>query len=143
MAKMIRTAFPRRHLPGSGQAADSPATVRDALSGLPGATGAGELMHAHADRIRNLEMAGGTFGPDAAGLDRSAKRRRERNPGRGERAVVRARTQDQVAGERERGPDVPPPSMTRRRPHLHTRRLPTSASHNGQRPHGRYSAQIE
>jgi hypothetical protein len=23
-------------------------------------------MHAHADRIRNLEMADGTFGPDAA-----------------------------------------------------------------------------
>ena len=77
MAKMIRTAFPRRHLPGRGQAADSPATVRDALSGLPGA---GELMmttrmHARADRIRNLEMVGGIFGPDAAGLDRSAKRR--------------------------------------------------------------------
>jgi len=33
-------------------------------------------------------MAGETFGPDAVGLDRSAKRRRERNPGRGERAVV-------------------------------------------------------
>jgi len=28
-------------------------------------------MHAHSGRIRNLEMAGGTFGPDAAGLDRS------------------------------------------------------------------------
>jgi len=40
-------------------------------------------MHAHTDRIRNLEMTGGTFGPDAAGLDRSAKRRRERNPGCG------------------------------------------------------------
>jgi hypothetical protein len=89
---MIRTAFPRRHLPGSGQAADSPATARDALSGLPGAAGTGELlmttrMHAHTDRIRNLEIAGGTFGPDAAGLD---------------------------------GPGLPPPSTTRRRPHLHT-----------------------
>ena len=30
-------------------------------------------MHARADRIRNLEMASGIFGPDAAGLDRSAK----------------------------------------------------------------------
>jgi len=43
---------------------------------MPGATGADELMmttrmHAHSGRIRNLEMAGGTFGPDAAGLDRS------------------------------------------------------------------------
>jgi hypothetical protein len=44
MAKMIRVAFPRRHLPSSGQAADSLATVRDALSELHGATGTGELM---------------------------------------------------------------------------------------------------
>ena len=49
-------------------------------------------MHARADRIRNLEMVGGIFGPDAAGLDRSAKRRRERNPAAGERVVVRVRT---------------------------------------------------
>ena len=57
-------------------------------------------MHARADRIRNLEMADGTFGPDAAGLDRSAKRRRERNPGRGERVVVRAyfRTRSPTSG---------------------------------------------
>jgi hypothetical protein len=97
-------------------------------------------MHAHTDRIRNPEMIGGTFGPDAAGLDRSAKWRRERNPGRGERVVVRARTQDQVVGERERGPDVPLPSMTRRRPHLHTRtdcphlRLITGSARTGGTP---------
>lgn len=126
MAKMIRTAFPRRRLPGSGQAANSPATARDALSGLPGATGAGQLMmttrmHAHTDRIRNLEMVGATFGPDAAGLDRSAKRRRERNPGGRERVWSGRVLQDQGTDEREGGPDVPPPSMTRQRPHLHTR----------------------
>jgi len=147
MAKMIRTAFPRRHLPAPAKRPTA-RQPRDALSGLPGATGGGELMmttrmHAHTDRIRNLEMAGRTFGPDAAGLDRSAKRRRERNPGRREPVVVRALTSGpghQRAGARPRPTASQHDQSAAASAHAH--RSPTSGPYNGQRPHARYSAQI-
>jgi hypothetical protein len=88
-------------------------------------------------------MAGGTFGPDAAGLDRSAKRWRERNPGRGERVVVRARTS--APGHRRAGARPRPTASQHDQAaaaSAHAHRSPTSAPHNGQCQHARYSAQI-
>ena len=138
MTKMIRTAFPRRHLPGSGQAADSPATARCAQRDAWGHRSRrvdDDDPDARpqwpdpepGDGRRDLRPGRRRLGP-------LAKRGRERNPGRGERVVVRART----SGHRRAGARPRPTASQHDQAaaaSAHAHRSPTSAPHNGQRPH--------
>ena len=140
MAKMIRTALPGATCQAAAKrpTARQPCAMRSA-----GCLGhrAGELMHAHADRIQNLEMAGGTFGPDAAGSDRSAKRWRERNPGRrgaGSGQGAYFRTRSPASGARPRPTASQHDQAAAASAHAH--RSPTSAPYNGQRPHAVFRA---